>query len=309
MTRRPASLLAAAGACAGLFVVLLVLAYGSDAARRADATSLLGFVAVEPNGGSLPDRIGKLGDPMVVILLAAVLAGVAVLRGRPRVAALVVILIGVTSVSSQLLKALLAYPRYEGDFGRAQVAAEAFPSGHSTAAMAIALCLVLVTPARFRPLAAIVGAGFALGVVQRHRARVALPQRRGRRLPPRLGLGGLVLMARWPCSTSAPRRRRRTQAAATLEVGVERATGIGLAALVGAGGLAIALAAVVIVLSPGGLMGIARRTPGPGDRRPRGHARRRGAALGGRGAQPPSLTASHWRAESGVSCSGPYGRW
>ena len=63
MTRRPSLLLAAAGVCAGLFSVLLAAAYGSDAARRADATSLLGFISVEPNGGSLPDRIAHFGDP------------------------------------------------------------------------------------------------------------------------------------------------------------------------------------------------------------------------------------------------------
>ena len=144
--------------------MLLVAAYGSDAARQADATSLLGFVAVEPNGGSLPDRLAHFGDPGAVILIGALLAGIAALRGRPRVAAAIVLLIGITSVSSQALKAVLAYPRYEGTIGGAHVAPEAFPSGHSTAAMAIALCLVLAAPARLRPLAALVGAGFALGV-------------------------------------------------------------------------------------------------------------------------------------------------
>ena len=102
-----------------------------------------------------------------------------------------VFLIGVTSVSSQLLKAVLAYPRYEGDaIGGAQVAPEAFPSGHSTAAMALALCLVLVAPRALRPLAALVGAVFALGVAF---SVIALgwhfPSDAVGRVPPRLGLG------------------------------------------------------------------------------------------------------------------------
>src|SRR4051812_32550553 len=128
MARRPARLLVAACGCAALFLVLLVAAYGSDAVRRADATSLLGFVAVEPNGGSLPDWLAHFGDPGAVVFVTAVLAGVAALRGRPRVAGAIVLLVGVTSVSSQVLKAVLAYPRYEGSIGGAHVAPEAFPS-------------------------------------------------------------------------------------------------------------------------------------------------------------------------------------
>jgi hypothetical protein len=57
---------------------------------------------------------------------------------------------------------LLAHPR--GGFGEFHVGAEAFPSGHATAAMSLALAAILVAPARLRPLVALVGAGFALAV-------------------------------------------------------------------------------------------------------------------------------------------------
>ncbi len=243
--------------------MLLVAAYGSDAARQADATSLLGFVAVEPNGGSLPDRLAHFGDPGAVVFIGALLAGIAALRGRPRVAAAIVLLIGLTSVSSQALKAVLAYPRYEGMIGGAHVAPEAFPSGHSTAAMAIALCLVLAAPARLRPLAALVGAGFALGVAF---SVIAL----GWHFPSDV-VGGFLLASGWAVVLMAglayldehyPARAGRTKAQASIRAAAERMTAVGLVTLAVAGGLVLLLAALLAIAQPGGLMGLAERHTG-----------------------------------------------
>jgi membrane-associated phospholipid phosphatase len=146
-----------------MFALLLVLAYSSGRARHFDASALQGFVDIPSGrGDTLAERVAALGDPLPVALVALVLAGIALLRARPRIAVAVLLLVGATSVSSQLLKALLAYPREVGDWSG--VAPEAFPSGHSTAAMTLAFCGVLVVPGRLRPLAAIVGLAFALGV-------------------------------------------------------------------------------------------------------------------------------------------------
>jgi len=263
VNRGPILLLAAAGACAALFGVLLLAAYGSSAARYVDATSLLGFVAVEPKGGSLAGRIGHLGDPPQVVLIGALLAGVALLRGRPRVAAAVVVLIGVTSVSSQALKVLLGYPRYEGTIAGAHVSPEAFPSGHSTAAMALALSLVLVSPSRLRPLAALVGTGFALSVAF---SVIAL----GWHFPSD-AVGGFLLASGWALVLMAalavlderlPARTARTKVAASVRIAVDRVAAVGLLAAAGAGVLTLALAALVLARGPGGLMGIAERHTG-----------------------------------------------
>lgn len=263
MTRRPVFLLGAAAACAVLFGLLLLAAYGSPAARYLDATSLLGFVAVEPKGGSLPGRIGHLGDPPLVAAIGALLAGAALLRGRPRVAAAVVVLIGVTSVSSQALKVLLAYPRYEGTVAGAHVSPEAFPSGHSTAAMALALSLVLVSPARLRPLAALVGTGFALGVAF---SVIAL----GWHFPSD-AVGGFLLASGWALVLMAglavlderlPARTARTRAAASLRTAVDRVAAVGLLAAAGAGVLALVLVTLVFATRPGGLIGLAESHTG-----------------------------------------------
>ena len=99
-----------------------------------------------------------------MILITLGLVVVALARGRPRTAVLVGLLVGLTSVSSQALKALLAYPRSDELVNGAAVTAEAFPSGHATASMTLAIALVLVVSSRLRPMAAIVGSALALGV-------------------------------------------------------------------------------------------------------------------------------------------------
>jgi membrane-associated phospholipid phosphatase len=144
--------------CAALFVVVLTFAYLSPAARHFDASALQGLVVPDGRGATLATRIAQLGDPVPIALIAIGLTLVALLRGSPRIAVAVLVLVGATSVSSQLLKALLAYPRDAG------LGAAAFPSGHATAAMTVALCGVLVAPARLRVLAGVVGIAFALGV-------------------------------------------------------------------------------------------------------------------------------------------------
>src|SRR3954470_2745844 len=142
LSRRPQVPLYGVAVCAALFVILLVMAYASASARHYDASALQGFIDI-PRGraATITERIGALGDPVPVALIAVALAGVALLRGRPRIAIAVLLLGAATSVSSQLLKSLLAYPRDSAITG---VDPEAFPSGHSTAAMTLAFCAVLV---------------------------------------------------------------------------------------------------------------------------------------------------------------------
>lgn len=153
-----------AGVCAVLFCILLVLAYGSGFVRWVDTGALQGFTSMQgPRFDAVTSRLAGLGNPLEVGMIGASLAVIALARGRPRVALGVVVLIAATSVSSQVLKTILAHPRPITDFS-AYVAPKAFPSGHSTAAMSLALAGVMVSPSRLRPLAALVGAGLALSV-------------------------------------------------------------------------------------------------------------------------------------------------
>ena len=228
----PRHLLMGAAACAVAFLVLLGLAYGSDWARWVDAVSLQGFLDLQgPTTSPWAERFTRLGDPTPVALVACGLALVAVLRGRPRSALLVIVLVAVTSVSSQVLKALLAYPRHDSAAGTTFIAPEAFPSGHATASMTLAIALVIVLPPILRPAAALVGAAVALGVSF---SIVAL----GWHFPSDV-VGGYLLATGWALVLLAalresqarfPERELRTRLAGRLRTLTDGAAAVGLAA-------------------------------------------------------------------------------
>ncbi|MGI8594093.1 MAG: phosphatase PAP2 family protein [Solirubrobacteraceae bacterium] len=158
-------LLAAALAATAL-VATGALAFGSDAVRFRDAAALHSF---ETLGWSLgieaeANRVGHLADPLPVGLLLLALMAVALVRGRPRTAGVVAAVVLGANLTTQILKPALAHPRLSEILGGDQVPAASWPSGHSTAAMSIALCAVLVSSSRWRPAVAIAGATFAVAV-------------------------------------------------------------------------------------------------------------------------------------------------
>jgi hypothetical protein len=69
-----------------------------------------------------------------------------------------------TGFTTESLKQLLASPRVDEWLGHAEIGAASWPSGHSTAAMTMALCAVLAAPPRLRPTIAALGGAFALAV-------------------------------------------------------------------------------------------------------------------------------------------------
>ena len=249
MALTPRALLAGAGVIVVAFVALLGLAYGSPQARWLDAAALQGFLDLQrPVVKSVSQQFVKFGDPVPFAIIGIALAAVGLARGRPRMALLVVALLGLTSISSQLLKALLAYPRAEAEIAEAHVAPAAFPSGHATAAMTLAIALVVVMPARLRPAAAIVGSALAMGVSF---SIVSL----GWHLPSD-AVGGFLLATGWALVLLAalraadavfPERSGRSRVAMTRRAAVDGAAAIGLTALL-VTGAAIAAAVTVIVV-------------------------------------------------------------
>jgi membrane-associated phospholipid phosphatase len=163
MLETPRRLWMAAAACVAAFLALLAVVYTTEPGAAADERALHGFGELQrPRLAELADGIANLADPKPFALIGLVLVVIAFVRGYPLVGiAAGVVLVG-ANVTSQVLKPLLATPR--GAFGEFDVAAEAFPSGHATAAMSLALAAVMVAPSRFRPVVGFVGAGFALAV-------------------------------------------------------------------------------------------------------------------------------------------------
>lgn len=261
MASRPRALLTGAALCAGAFLVMLALAYGSSEARWLDASALQGFLGLQGGHVSpVTERLGSLGDPLWVVVAAGALAAIALARGRPRVAFLVLLLVGLTSLSSQALKALLAYPRSDEVVDGAHVAPAAFPSGHATASMALALALVMIVAPRLRPVAAIVGSALALAVSF---SVISM----GWHFPSDV-IGGFLLATGWALVLQAglraadvrfPERTGRSTLARRTGATVDLVAGAGLVAVLIAGvAVVVGLAVVAVAFRLTDLVGYAQ---------------------------------------------------
>ena len=165
MLRTPRRPLLIALACLVGLAVTGVLAYLVPVAQVGDSATLRGFTELNrPRLTPVLDHLAHLCDPGSYAVLGIGIASVALAQRRPRVALLVLGLLFVTGATTERLKPLLASPRYDEWLGSGQIAAASWPSGHATAAMTLALCAVLVAPARLRGTVAALGAGFAVAV-------------------------------------------------------------------------------------------------------------------------------------------------
>jgi membrane-associated phospholipid phosphatase len=156
--------LAAWIACAGALVGLALVAYGIDAAQRADATLLTKFIARDGSFGWLAEAIAHLGDPLPLLAMLACACAIALWRGRPLDAVAAVVVVTGANLTTQLLKVALAHPRFQSVLGHDQLGPVAFPSGHATAAASIAIAFLFVVPHEWRPAVAAVGACFVAAV-------------------------------------------------------------------------------------------------------------------------------------------------
>ena len=165
MSRRPQVLLALAALSAIGAATVWFVAFVAPGGRILDAAALRAFagVARAPLEPSI-NGVAVLADPLPFMVGGALLVGIALLRRRLLMAALVPVVLVAANACTQALKPALADLRIidVGHFDR--IYPGSWPSGHATASMSLALCLVLVVGPRLRPLAALVGAGYAIGV-------------------------------------------------------------------------------------------------------------------------------------------------
>jgi len=150
-----------AGLCVLAMALVWVLAELVPAVHVRDAVLLRNFTHLEgAQVDSVANFLLKLLEPLIFTIWGTALVLVAIARDRPRVALAVAVVMGLAPLSAERLKPLLAHTHASA--GGIHLGAASFPSGHSTAALALVLCAVLVAPARLRPLVAVVGAAFAL---------------------------------------------------------------------------------------------------------------------------------------------------
>jgi membrane-associated phospholipid phosphatase len=165
MLRRPGPPLLLALLTAAALAVTGVLAKLIPLTQQSDDRTLNGFVGLNtPRLTPVLNQIAHSADPGPYALTALVLALIALVRGRWRVALAIPVLFLATGATTESLKQLLASPRVDEWLGHAQIAAASWPSGHSTAAMTMALCAVLAAPPRLRPTVAALGGAYALAV-------------------------------------------------------------------------------------------------------------------------------------------------
>ena len=149
MPRRAKFAPAVAIACAGLLLVTVLAVRWSDAVRRADRR-LFDALSVADGDGSPARLVAGIADPLPFVVLGALLVGITLAHGERRRALAMAVVLALAAVTTEGLKHLLA---------QGTLHAGAFPSGHTTAAVGLAVCLVLAVPGPRR------GAAFATSAV------------------------------------------------------------------------------------------------------------------------------------------------
>jgi membrane-associated phospholipid phosphatase len=162
---RPLAL--AAVAAAGIFA-LMAGAYFVGPVARWDATALHGLTTLSADHRwiwNIGDFFALSADPEFVVAALVCICAAGLLRGRRRQAVAAALLVGGAGLAGALFKVLAAHPRFHPVLGDHQLSDTAFPSGHATAAMSIALATVLVARrGRWRLFAAIAGGAYTLAV-------------------------------------------------------------------------------------------------------------------------------------------------
>jgi membrane-associated phospholipid phosphatase len=156
--RRAPVALVVATACGLGLVGVGVLAFAVDAAHERDAAMLHGFTGLYAQTLNSAIRVtAQLADPVPYACVGLLCIAVALVRRRTwRALAVAGVLVG-TGVTTQALKQLLAQPRYADWLIGGKIDDASWPSGHATAAMALALCAVMVAPPAWRTATALLG--------------------------------------------------------------------------------------------------------------------------------------------------------
>ncbi|HKH79899.1 MAG TPA: phosphatase PAP2 family protein [Solirubrobacteraceae bacterium] len=155
--------LGAAGLCVLAMALVWAVAELVPAVQWKDAAVLHDFTLLSrPSVDQVANFLLHLLSPLPFTLWGVALAAFAIAGGRPRVALAVIAVMGLAPLSAELLKPLLAHPHLH--VGGTYVGPASWPSGHSTAALALVLSAVLVAPARLRALVAVIGGAYALAV-------------------------------------------------------------------------------------------------------------------------------------------------
>ena len=161
------AMLGAAG-CLGLLALVGFAAFYVGFFQHLDQSVYAQFVDLEAHGrvAWIARHVTELFNPNPYVYLVLVPLVVALLRRRPRLVLAVGAIVLGANATTELLKHLLTATRpatlENGEMS--WLPGGYWPSGHSTAVMALVLASVLAAPARLRPVVAALGAALAIAV-------------------------------------------------------------------------------------------------------------------------------------------------
>lgn len=145
---------------------LLLATHISERLAAWDVSAFRGLrlLADHPHLAGLAQRLVQLPDPLPTTAMLAAICAAGLVAGRRGQVGAALLLVGGASLTTYAMKAALAHPRYRALLGIEALSSNAYPSGHTTAAMALGLAGVLVAPPRWRPAAAVGAAWYGVAV-------------------------------------------------------------------------------------------------------------------------------------------------
>lgn len=150
---------ALAGACAVATAVTFLIAIRTAEGQRLDDAARGRLSPFEsPGAYSATERLLDTISVSSLALFGLGIMAVAIVRGRPRLAVGAGAVVLGANLTTQFLKHWLDRPDLVNDFSPET---GAFPSGHVTVAMSLAMALALVAPPAVRWLAAVAGCAYA----------------------------------------------------------------------------------------------------------------------------------------------------
>lgn len=155
-------------ACVALLALVWFAAFHVGFFRHLDQSIFLQFADLKAHGriAWTARHFVRLFDLNPYVYLVLVPLVIALLRRRPHIVLAVGAIVLGANVTTEVLKHVLAAPRPASLFagGVSPLPPASWPSGHSTAVMALVLASVLASPARLRPLVAALGASLAIAI-------------------------------------------------------------------------------------------------------------------------------------------------
>jgi membrane-associated phospholipid phosphatase len=159
----PGGPFALAVGCVLALALVWVLAALVPAIHYRDAVALHDFARLDSGPvDRVAARVTHLLEPLLFTLWGVAIVAVGLARARPRRALAAAGVMALAPLTAEILKPLLAHPH--AVVGGTYLGAASWPSGHATAALALALAATFVAPARLRRLVAALGVAFAAAV-------------------------------------------------------------------------------------------------------------------------------------------------